>query len=99
MTTSRTLLEYVAGRDHQMLAAEVANPDQLAAAVAAVKRGALLQAAEAPRFAEQAIRVAAYPIAAVVAMVGPDDEPTVLDEVAGWTKVAYRGVVGYVAGD
>jgi hypothetical protein len=93
--TSFTLRDHVGGKDVEEIERVVGSKEQ-ALAVKELLANAGPPALQAPR---QALLIHAGPAAGqpVIGLLPEGESPTVLEESGGWGKVAFEGLVGYVA--
>jgi hypothetical protein len=96
VTTSWMIQEKFGDKDAASIEAEIADPKEAAAAVALIAKNRDAQISP-PKTGEPAlIRAGAGADQPIIGVIAGADEATVLEENAGWSKVAYKGLVGYV---
>ena len=97
LTTSWEIQEKFGERDAASIEAEIGDSRQAAAAVALIANNRKALRLPPKPSEPLLIRAGASADQPIIGLIAGTEEPTVVEENAGWRKVIYKGLVGYVA--
>jgi uncharacterized protein YraI len=98
VASSWTILEHFGERDPASIEAEIGNSEQAAAAVALIanaKRASLVPSKAVAK--PLLIRAGAGSNHPIIGLAPEGEQQVLVEGATGWSKVAYQGLVGYVA--
>jgi hypothetical protein len=97
LKTSWVIHEKFGDKDAASIEAEIGDSKQAAAAVEMIANNRKALILPPKPGAPVLIRAGAGSDQPIIGLIVGTEEPTVIEEIAGWRKVAYKGLVGYVA--
>jgi hypothetical protein len=97
LITSWVIHEKFGDSDAATIEAKIGDAKQATAAVALIANNRKAQLFPPKPGEPVLIRAGAGADQPIIGLIDGTEEPTVLEENAGWRKVAYKGLVGYVA--